>query len=115
MVASLPWRRDLAVRYWGDIDTHGFTMLARVRAVAPHTSSVLMDLETLLEHRPFWGTEPVPRHDPLPTLSPAEQGLYAALCDDVYGPTIRLEQEFIRFDLVCAALADDLIQKSPRP
>jgi hypothetical protein len=113
MLASLPWRRDVAVRYWGDIDTHGFAMLARVRTVAPHTTSVLMDLETLLEHRPYWSTEPVPRRDPLPTLTPAEQSLYAALCDDVHGRSVRLEQEFIRFDLVQVALTDDAVQQSP--
>jgi hypothetical protein len=104
LLAAVPWRDQIAVRYWGDIDTHGFVMLARVRAIAPHAVSVLMDTDTLLQHRPFWSTERAPRTDLLPTLTGAEQDLYTALCAGRYGPAVRLEQELLRFDLVEAAL-----------
>ena len=48
LLAALPWRAQVRIRYWGDIDTHGFAILSAVRAVAPHTDSVLMDESTLL-------------------------------------------------------------------
>jgi hypothetical protein len=113
LLARLPWRHQVVVRYWGDIDTHGFAMLSAVRRVAPHATSVLMDTETLLAHRAFWSTEPVPRTDPLVDLTEAEQALYAALCAQVYGEAVRLEQEFVRFDLVEAALTPDGVDGSP--
>lgn len=45
------WLRDVAVRYWGDVDTHGMAILAEVRRALPHVRSALMDLETLQDHR----------------------------------------------------------------
>jgi len=41
----------VAVRYWGDVDTHGMAILAEVRRALPHVRSALMDLETLQDHR----------------------------------------------------------------
>ncbi|SFF45403.1 Wadjet anti-phage system protein JetD domain-containing protein [Blastococcus tunisiensis] len=104
LLAALPWRTEVAVRYWGDIDTHGYVILARVRAVAPHATSVLMDTATLLAHRPYWSTEAAPRTDPLPHLTATEAEVYAALCAGTHGVGVRLEQEFVRFDLVTSAL-----------
>ena len=43
------WLRRCAVHYWGDIDTHGFAMLARARRALPQTESLLMDRDTLLD------------------------------------------------------------------
>lgn len=60
LVAALPWRDQVRVRYWGDIDTHGLSILSRVRVAAPHTGSLLMDVSTLLAHRTFWGSEDKP-------------------------------------------------------
>ena len=102
----------------GDIDTHGFAILAHVRQVAPHTVSILMDVATLLAHRPYWSTERAPRKDPLTALTDAETNLYAELCADAYSPAVRLEQEYIRFDLVEAALScgqGTLSGTAPRP
>ncbi|MGE5763601.1 MAG: Wadjet anti-phage system protein JetD domain-containing protein [Mycobacterium leprae] len=104
LLRALPWVPAVAVRYWGDIDTHGFTILDRVRAVAPHTVSVLMDTRTLLAHRAFWVTEPVPRLDPLTHLTVGEADVYDALRAGTYGDRVRLEQELVRFDHVEAAL-----------
>lgn len=104
LLSALPWRNQVATRYWGDIDTHGFAILSRVRAVAPHTESVLMDAETLHAHRPFWTTEPVPTREPLSALNAAEASLFKSLYDGSLGAAIRLEQEFVRFDLVEASL-----------
>ena len=41
-VGRLPWLGDADVQYWGDIDTHGFAILDRLRAWLPWTRSVLM-------------------------------------------------------------------------
>lgn len=105
LLAAVPWCDQVAIRYWGDIDTHGFVILAQVRAVAAHTTSVLMDTATLLAHRQYWGTERAPRTHVLPDLTREEQTVYDALRTGSYGSGVRLEQEFIRFDFVEAALA----------
>ena len=36
--------------YWGDLDVEGFQILSRLRALFPHTQSVLMDEATLQQH-----------------------------------------------------------------
>jgi hypothetical protein len=104
LLAALPWRGAVAVRYWGDIETHGFVILAQVRAAAPHTTSVLMDTGTLLAHRTFWTQETSPRTDPLPALTEQESQACEALRSGRYGPRVRLEQEFSRYDLVLDVL-----------
>jgi hypothetical protein len=92
------WLRDCEVLYWGDLDTHGFRILDQLRTVHPHVASVLMDEETLLSHRGVWGHEPSPSRAELTRLTPEERALYEALEDDTYGPSIRLEQELVRWD-----------------
>lgn len=42
-----PWLHRVHIHYWGDIDTHGFAILARLRKHLPHTRSLLMDREAL--------------------------------------------------------------------
>ncbi|WP_175558673.1 Wadjet anti-phage system protein JetD domain-containing protein [Arthrobacter sp. ok362] len=91
------WLRNCEVLYWGDIDTHGFRILDQLRAVHPHVESVLMDEETLLAHRDAWGSEPAPSRAVLTRLTAEEAALYKALGNDTYGPTVRLEQELIRW------------------
>jgi hypothetical protein len=51
---GIEWLRDKAVYYWGDIDTHGFAILNRVRSFLPQTRSMLMDEETLLRGKALW-------------------------------------------------------------
>ena len=68
------WLRDCEVRYWGDLDTHGFRILDQLRAVHPHVVSVLMDEETLLAHRDVWGSEPAPSRAALGRLTAEESG-----------------------------------------
>jgi hypothetical protein len=41
-LAAASWMADRAIHYWGDIDTHGFAMLDRLRAYFPRTRSLLM-------------------------------------------------------------------------
>lgn len=94
-IGRLPWLADVDVVYWGDLDTHGFAILDRLRAWLPHTRSVLMDRETLLVHRDRWGTDATPTRATLTRLTPDEHALYVDLVGDHLGDRVRLEQERI--------------------
>lgn len=94
-VGRLPWLADVDVTYWGDLDTHGFAILDRLRAWLPQTRSVLMDRGTLLAHRDRWGREDRPATSRLTRLTDAEHELYDELVGDVLGERVRLEQERI--------------------
>ena len=50
-LSEVSWLHRREVHYWGDIDTYGFHILDRLRALFPAARSFLMDRETLLEHR----------------------------------------------------------------
>jgi len=97
VLEPLRWLTGLDVVYWGDIDTHGFAILNRLRLHLPHARSMLMDRATLLSHRDHWVTEPSPIAAPLDRLDPAESALYADLVSNAYSPSVRLEQERISF------------------
>ena len=106
-LARTPWLQEVQVHYWGDIDTHGFGILDRLRAYLPRARSLLMDEATLLAHRPLWGEEPSDKrlsHTPS-RLTDDESALFAALRDDRLGERVRLEQERIGFAHLEAALA----------
>ena len=76
--------------YWGDLDTHGFAILDRLRAW-------LMDRPTLLEHQDRWGREPSPTSASLRHLTPDEAALYEDLVSDRFAERLRLEQERINW------------------
>lgn len=76
LVGRLPWLTDTEVIYWGDIDTHGFAILDRLRAWLPWVRSALMDRETLMVHRDRWVTEDRPTRSSLTRLTRDEQALY---------------------------------------
>lgn len=92
-VGRLPWLADADVIYWGDIDTHGFAILDRLRAWLPQARSALMDRETLLAHRDRWVTEDRPTRSALTRLSADELQLYQELVEGGLGDRVRLEQE----------------------
>ena len=96
----LTWLHDTEIVYWGDIDTHGFAILDRLRERFPQTRSMLMDLETLFTHRDHVVIEPSQTTGPLAHLTAAEHALYSDLVEHRHGPSVRLEQERIRFSLV---------------
>lgn len=98
------WLGDRQILYWGDIDTHGFHILDQLRSHHPHVHSILMDEQTLLAHRDFWGREDTPTHAQLTRLSPAENTLYTALQTGTFQPQLRLEQELLRWDWVLGQL-----------
>ena len=91
------WLRGRELLYWGDIDTHGFAILDRLRASLPHARSILMDEATLHAHRHLWGAEEMDKRfsGELDRLSVAEQQLFVQLRDDRHGERLRLEQERI--------------------
>lgn len=119
-LADLRWLHHRPLHYWGDIDTHGFAILDRLRAYFPHAQSLLMDRDTLLEHQRLWGQEPDDKRcvSTLTRLTAAERRLYDDLRHDrlQHGDgapalRVRLEQEHIRFGWLQSALAN--IDTSP--
>jgi hypothetical protein len=105
VLEPLGWLAGIDVVYWGDIDTHGFAILDRLRQHLPHARSMLMDRATLLGHREHWTTEPSLTAAALSRLDRAESALYADLISNAYAPSVRLEQERIRFSAVEKAVA----------
>lgn len=59
-LSSAAWLREREVHYWGDIDTHGFAMLDKLRASLPCVHSLLMDRATLIAHSDLWSVEDAP-------------------------------------------------------
>jgi hypothetical protein len=104
ILQGLGWLAEHPLFYWGDIDTHGFTILNRVRQRFPHTRSLLMNVGTLLAHERHWVTEASPSIEALEHLTGDEADLYRDIIEGTYGPSVRLEQERIRFSFVHDAL-----------
>lgn len=96
-LARSPWLNHCQIDYWGDIDTHGFGILDRLRGHFGHVRSFLMDRATLFAHESAWGRENAPLRADLPHLDPAEQALYDDLRHDRIRAGLRLEQEHIAF------------------
>lgn len=106
---DITWLNDTVIWYWGDIDTHGFAMLDRLRSHFPQTRSFLMDETTLLAHKNLWGSESSPTSRDLPNLTTEESDVYESLRTNRHAPALRLEQERIAFSCVQSAL--EVIQK----
>jgi hypothetical protein len=103
-LAAAPWLKQKEIYYWGDIDTHGFAILNQLRRFFPHTTSFLMDRQTLLDHRPLWGVETQPETGSLARLNTDESVLYDQLRQNHWGDQVRLEQERIGFDFLLDVL-----------
>jgi hypothetical protein len=90
-LAEVTWLADCELVYWGDIDTHGFSILSRLRHHFPHVHSLMMDASTLQQHSERCGLEPKnARYSAqLSHLIPQEQQLYQQLQQSHQ----RLEQE----------------------
>lgn len=114
LLGAATWMRGCEIYYWGDIDTHGFAMLDRVRELFPAAHSFLMDRETLLGHQALWGREDVPFRGMLAQLDPDESELFDVLVENRLGENLRLEQERISFGRLCQAL-QSVIGDTRRP
>ncbi|NTX16466.1 hypothetical protein HUA74_19260 [Myxococcus sp. CA051A] len=102
---TLRLRRPEGVYYWGDIDTHGFAILDRLRAHHPRVHSLLMDRDVLLAHNAHWVEEDKPHRGTLSRLTESEAALYEDLRHQRLGERVRLEQEHIGFRWVENTLA----------
>lgn len=106
-LVEIGWLHDADVSYWGDIDTHGFSILNQLRAKLPHARSFLMDRETLLAHRILWGQEEDSKRfgGVLERLTEPEQSLFDDLKQNCLGERVRLEQERIGYRWVQNAIS----------
>jgi hypothetical protein len=100
LLHSASWMSGRRIYYWGDIDTHGFAILDRLRARFPNVRSFLMNRETLLAHRWLWAREQAPYRGALSHLDQHEQALFDDLVHDRLGENVRLEQERISYALL---------------
>ncbi|SFM55533.1 hypothetical protein SAMN05421721_10996 [Ectothiorhodospira mobilis] len=97
--AQLPWLQGIPCFYWGDLDTHGFAILNRLRGYLPAVRSLLMDEETLLAHRDLWVHEKTPAAEgKMLGLNPEERAVFEGLRGNRWGVAPRLEQERIHWD-----------------
>lgn len=103
---DLTWLKTKRLIYWGDLDTHGFAMLARLRASYAQTESFLMNEATLHNHTELAVEEPLASRTTVKEqlLTTAECTALHALLENRYGYRLRLEQERIPFSAVLAAL-----------
>lgn len=97
LLSGVPWLRAVETYYWGDIDTHGFVMLDRLRAIVPEVKSLLMDRSTLMAHRECWVEEAQQSSELTPRLMPEEGAMLQDLRCNTLGWHVRLEQERIAF------------------
>ncbi len=93
--AEIPWLRARPCHYWGDLDTHGFAILNRLRHHLDDVRSLLMDSDTLLRHRTLWHHEDKQATGPLDRLTDREQAVFEGLLLNRWGDRLRLEQERI--------------------
>ena len=103
-LSEVRWLHRRALHYWGDIDTYGFHILDRLRALFGDAQSFLMDRETLLEHAPLWVRESNAYDGELSRLNSAERALYDDLRHNRLGERVRLEQERIPYGWLKRAL-----------
>ena len=105
MLAQVPWIVDAECTYWGDLDTHGFSILSRARSCLRIVESVLMDELTLLRHRDLWVEEKEQcTSADLPLLTDSERAVYRGLRAQQWGTNVRLEQERIPWNAAATAI-----------
>jgi hypothetical protein len=100
LLKGISWLADCSLIYWGDLDAHGFMILAQLRAAYPLTVSLMMDTTTLerFGHFAVAGEPGATTH--LPHLTPDEHALFTYLANN----NIRVEQERISYDYVLQQL-----------
>jgi hypothetical protein len=99
LYGQIGWLKNVPIVYWGDIDTHGFAILNRLRSYFPDVRSILMDEPTFLANKSYWSEEEKPVVDAeLDLLTGEERKLYGDLCGNRWGTRLRLEQERILWE-----------------
>jgi hypothetical protein len=102
----LEWLVNARAVYWGDLDTHGFAILARARAAVPHLTSVMMDTATISAHLPLAVVDGAAlpwRPSALWTQAEAEAA--QGLATNRWGQAVRIEQERLPWDYVLQSLS----------
>lgn len=95
LVQHLPWMRSARlVVYWGDIDTHGFAILASVRTIRRDVASVLMDMQawSVNVHHAAYEKRGAGRFE-LSLMDDHDRAMLEHLDSLALGPANRLEQE----------------------
>ena len=110
VIERIDWLRGVPVLYWGDLDSHGFAILHRLRTHLPAVTSVLMDEETLVAHRDLWVREEKPHRGAFDTLTGQEARALARVRTD---GDVRLEQERIPWEVARARLEEAVAALSP--
>jgi len=106
---NLSWISDPSLNgkhlgYWGDLDTWGLAMLAKVRQLRPRVQAILMDAATFLSHESQAVEEStLAGSEPPDDLLPPEQALFRLLASRARG---RLEQEFLPIELVTQSVRE---------
>lgn len=99
LYSKITWLNRVPIYYWGDMDTHGFAILNRLRSYFPKATSILMDETTFLKNEKFCVKEDKPIiNSSLNLLTVEENDLYHDLCNNRWGEKLRLEQERIPWD-----------------
>jgi len=103
---SIAWLRSAErILYWGDLDTHGFVILARARRRLPKIVSILMDEGILLTHKDLWVPEPSQSKVEYPEgLTESELDTYTGLRTNRWDDKVRLEQERIAWPAALSAI-----------
>lgn len=108
-LAAIDWVAQTPCYYWGDLDTHGLAIFARMKARLPQLMPLLMDAPTLARYKALWVTEPV-QHGPVEGLPFEQHVVWNMLTKGVSTKGIRLEQERIPWNdawsEVCRVLAN---------
>ena len=100
LLAVAGWLRDCSLFYWGDLDEHGFSILARFRQLQTGVQSVLMDLTTFDHFAAFHVDYTPPENTPETSLSEDELSARSA----TVSMRKRLEQERISLPFAHAAI-----------
>lgn len=93
-LGRVPFLKTKRILYWGDLDAHGFEILAVLRREFPQAESLMMDAQTWTAFAEFRVNGMRSQNSPeqyLPFLDPNETALYRAVSEVV----TRLEQERI--------------------
>ncbi|WP_024796587.1 DUF3322 domain-containing protein [Tomitella biformata] len=100
-LAGLEWMHEVRVQYWGDLDSHGFAILDRLRHHLPGVESLLMDRETLEAWLELAVTEESPAIGELTMLTVEERAALAVIREG----SLRLEQERVPWPWALERLA----------
>jgi len=100
--AGQTWMKKRPIYYWGDLDSHGFSILNNLRQHYPQTISVAMDTETFERFRPLALKTNITMPGNLCFLNEEEQHLYQYLRRE----NLRLEHERIPHAYMLKLLSD---------